>query len=139
MIMKLCTKCLLEKSIHEFSWKYKSKQRRQSWCKDCFKVVDKDRYYNGSRKKQVLALNKKYKKERKRIVGEYKVAKGCLVCSYNRCADALDFHHPNDDKESTVSSLVTNLRSMEKVWREIEKCEVLCCRCHRELHSSTSL
>ena len=67
----------------------------------------------------------------------YKLYKGCNICGYNKCADALDFHHTNndkEDKEKEVGQLVGRGKLKEMV-EEIKKCEVLCANCHRELHS----
>ena len=72
-----------------------------------------------------------YKKSHK-YINDYKLSKGCKFCGYNKCAEALDFHHPNDDKEFNIGSYVSY--SLEKLKKEMEKCEILCCRCHRELH-----
>ena len=42
------------------------------------------------------------------------------------------FHHrdPNT-KEFKISAAILN---WEKIRQEIDKCELLCCRCHTELH-----
>lgn len=57
----------------------------------------------------------------------------CKVCGYNRCLEALDFHHIKD-KTATVNYLRRNA-SIAKLEAEVKKCVLLCCRCHRELHN----
>lgn len=70
----------------------------------------------------------------KKIVNKYK-AEGCSICGYNKCLEALDFHHKdNEDKDFAISLMVKTNRPMKKVIEELAKCIVLCANCHRELH-----
>lgn len=56
----------------------------------------------------------------------------CRICGYDRCAAALDFHHVDDvTKEFNISTAMT---SWERILPELEKCVLLCARCHREVH-----
>ncbi len=57
----------------------------------------------------------------------------CVICGYNKCPAAFDFHHKNKNKENNVSVLLKNA-SKEKLLKEIKKCILLCSNCHRELH-----
>lgn len=64
---------------------------------------------------------------------EYKGGK-CELCGYNKCIDALEFHHKNpDEKDFGISSGET--RSWGKIKNELDKCIMLCANCHREIHS----
>ncbi len=58
----------------------------------------------------------------------------CNACGYNRCIEALDFHHLRD-KLFTVATCWH--WSWEKVESEINKCVLLCANCHRELHAKS--
>ena len=62
-----------------------------------------------------------------------KLQLGCSVCGYNKCASALEWHHPNGDKINEPSCL--RGRSVEQYLQETSKCILLCSNCHRELHS----
>ena len=73
---------------------------------------------------------KKYK-----FIDDYKLSKGCSVCGYNKCAVALDFHH-DGDKEFGIAKAIADNYSLEKIKIEMEKCDILCSNCHRELHAS---
>ena len=57
----------------------------------------------------------------------------CQVCSYDKLQDALEFHHVDDNKEFGIGAKGIT-RSFEKAKLEAEKCVLLCCRCHREVH-----
>lgn len=57
----------------------------------------------------------------------------CCICGYNACLEAFDLHHVDpQEKDFNVSEHVT---SFEAILPEIKKCELLCCRCHRETHA----
>lgn len=44
----------------------------------------------------------------------------------------MDFHHLNSiDKDFTISARMTSWTAIE---RELKKCVLVCCRCHREIH-----
>ena len=57
----------------------------------------------------------------------------CRQCGYDRCPTALDFHHIDEQKENSISSLLHRV-SREKILKEAKKCILLCANCHRELH-----
>jgi len=59
----------------------------------------------------------------------------CCICGYNKCVDALDFHHIEKKNGSeTISSKIYRL-SFSKVIDELKKCILVCANCHREIHS----
>lgn len=56
---------------------------------------------------------------------------GCEICGYNRCLDALDFHHLHNKKFEVNNRKVGYLKMM----KEMSKCIVVCANCHREIHA----
>lgn len=63
----------------------------------------------------------------------------CKFCGYNRCFDALEFHHVDPKtKNRTYNSIAGILRacSIEKAKEEVAKCILICAICHRELHAN---
>ena len=63
----------------------------------------------------------------------------CQICGYNKSPSALDLHHIDpSQKEITFSQLRTNPQSLEKIFKECEKCVLLCANCHRELHANVT-
>jgi hypothetical protein len=80
------------------------------------------------RKEAVLDIRRRNKI---RLV-EYKGGK-CEICGYDKCIDALEFHHldPNE-KEFGIAG---DTRSLEKLKKEADKCVLICANCHRELHA----
>ena len=58
----------------------------------------------------------------------------CTTCGYNRCRQALEFHHVNPaDKVFSCDSGNLSNKKWETVQRELDKCILLCANCHREL------
>ena len=63
---------------------------------------------------------------------EYKGGK-CEVCGYDKCIEALEFHHIDETtKEFAVSG---STKSLDRQKAEADKCIMLCANCHRELHA----
>jgi hypothetical protein len=57
----------------------------------------------------------------------------CQVCGYDRCIQALQFHHLDPaQKDFTISG---KTMAWERIREEIDKCLLLCANCHAEVHS----
>ncbi len=69
---------------------------------------------------------------------EFKGGK-CQMCGYNRCIEALEFHHTDASQKDFGLSDKGYTRSWIKIQAEIEKCVLVCANCHRELHAQTQL
>ena len=56
----------------------------------------------------------------------------CRICGYDKWPAAFDFHHLDPmGKDFTISEAMT---SWERIKPELDKCELLCANCHREVH-----
>ena len=64
-------------------------------------------------------------------LAEYKGGK-CEKCGYNKCIDALEFHH-KDPKEKDFN-ISRKSWSFERLKKEVEKCILVCSNCHKEIH-----
>ena len=89
--------------------------------------------YSKKNRIKILKYQKQFYKEKKKYIDNYKISKGCSICGYNKCAEALCFHH-NGDKEFDIASGRQNSEQLEE---EMNKCIVLCFNCHQELHNRT--
>lgn len=56
----------------------------------------------------------------------------CQQCGYNRCLDALEFHHLDATSKTASPSYVIMRWSWERAKEELDKCVLLCANCHRE-------
>lgn len=65
-------------------------------------------------------------------------AKGgkCEICGYSKCNAALEFHHL-DPALKTFNLDARNIsgNTLEAIYKEMEKCILVCANCHREIHN----
>lgn len=66
---------------------------------------------------------------KKEVLVEYKGGK-CQICGYDRCIQALDFHHLNPDEKDF--SLSSSSKSLDELKKEADKCILVCSNCHRD-------
>jgi len=74
------------------------------------------------------------RKKLKEMAVEYKGGK-CIFCGYNKCIDALEFHHLDSKKKDFGLSARGLTRSWKRIQKELDKCILVCANCHRELHA----
>lgn len=74
------------------------------------------------------------KNYRKRLKTEIISALGnkCQCCGYDRCMEALEFHHLDPTQKDV--SISGKSWSIVKLGSEIQKCIMVCACCHREIH-----
>ena len=110
-----CSKCCIELN-DENCYKRPQSSTFQPWCKNCFNKIVHER-----------------QKQTKRLCVEYKGG-CCYFCKYDHCIQALEFHHlGSEQKETEISNM--RGRSFERIKVELDKCLLVCCRCHREIHA----
>lgn len=62
----------------------------------------------------------------------------CIRCGYDNlhCVAAFEFHHRDPElKEFQINEAINQGRSWVEVVEEAKKCDLYCCRCHREIES----
>lgn len=85
-------------------------------------------------KEEWKKLSASYKSihRKKAKVAELKINKGCKNCAFNDHPMGLIFHHKNpNEKIMSVSNMVSDGYSWQKICDEIDKCEILCRNCHQ--------
>ena len=128
--MKTCTKCGMEKSLSEFSFKNKAKGRLSPVCKECHKEYNRGHYKDNPEAYKERANNNK--QTLRSIINLYKKENNCLLCKES-CACCLDFHHVDGSKEFNIAR--ARHMSESRLWKEIGKCVLLCANCHRKVHA----
>lgn len=97
----------------------------RKYCFECSPSYPK----GTSRAATISALRRAMKKEAvKRKGGK------CEICGYDKCIDALTFHHLNPSEKEFGLANGGNLHSWGKYLEEINKCILVCANCHAEIH-----
>jgi hypothetical protein len=126
--MKTCNSCGVSKPVDQFNRK---KDKYQSKCRECQKQYYK-KYYDSVDKERdrLYTKNRKDKEARRKYLDAAKDVP-CMDCGVKYPPFVMDFDHRDpSQKEFSVASLVTS-GPLEKIVKEIEKCDVVCANCHR--------
>lgn len=145
--MKLCVKCSTEKELSEFPSK-------GAVCKPCKRLIDK--LYRDTNKESIAKANKSWRERNQEAVKSARIERAsfrkerklankiairelaggcCKVCGYNKCGDALEFHHIDPTKKLFRISAAVSESITPRLLEEINKCILLCSNCHREYHA----
>jgi len=117
-MIKICEIC---------SEKFDSNSKSRIYCYNC--SGDSTRLDNETRKHQKTILRQSMKMQAIKLLGGK-----CSICGYDRCIDALEFHHKNpQEKEFKLGS--GNTISWKEYKSEALKCKLVCSNCHKEIHS----
>jgi len=96
--------------------------------------VKKDKRTYKDRKQYLIEKVTKRRKEIRNKAIEYLGGK-CIKCGYKKYPEVLEFHHRNPAKKDFNISKKGHCRSWDRISKEIEKCDLLCANCHREIHA----
>lgn len=91
------------------------------------------RKYADRREYLIKAVTEKRRKIREQAIS-YKGDK-CEICGYNKCSQALEFHHTDSTQKDFGISANGYARSWDKIKAELDKCIMVCANCHREIHN----
>jgi len=129
--VKICSICKKSKNDIEFNLKDSKTGKRQKACKLCTREQVRKHYYNN--KEYYLEKTRKRNAQSRQAIREYLwnylELHPCVDCGETDPV-VLEFDHQHD-KEMHVSHMGHNNSSIEKVEKEIAKCEVRCANCHR--------
>jgi hypothetical protein len=130
---KNCTKCQQEKLLSDFSFRYKAKGKYHPWCRLCTRKHNMARYFANHEhyKKHHTKLTEDKRREKSKKVLEYLLTHPCIDCGESDPI-VLEFdHRDNEKKIKAVTLMVGQNLGLEKIFKEIEKCDVRCANCHR--------
>lgn len=108
------------------------REERHNICEICKKEYKYKRGNGSNTKKCVSCISKVRRHKIKSKSIEYKGGK-CAVCEYSKCLSALSFHHINS-KEKDFGIGGNKNKSWKSIQKELDKCILLCVRCHAEVH-----
>lgn len=119
METRICNKCKIRPVRNSYSYA----------CKECHCQYQKEWY-----KKHPKSINNSVKKQTKAI-REYIIkskSKPCLDCNKEYPYYVMDYDHVRGVKEFNLSVAASKYRSLDKIKKEILKCDLVCANCHRE-------
>lgn len=85
-------------------------------CKECVRIR--------------VARNAKRNSDFIKWIGNIKMKSGCKDCGYNKYPEALDFDHIGD-KIASITDMIYRGYAIDKIFEEMDKCEIVCANCHR--------
>jgi hypothetical protein len=109
-------------------------------CKYCGEVKKENMMNKGGGRKartvckkcHCINSKKRIKTNRQEVI-KYKGGK-CQICGYNKYIGALEFHH-RDPKNKDPNWTYMRHWHLDKIKKEVDKCDCLCSNCHREIHA----
>lgn len=146
MTIKICPCCKEEKELNPINFKYK--QGRAVYCRPCYKQKEREREKRkairlGITKKPYRRLSDKERKDKKKLkelrrkkkcqcyVREILINSKCMDCGYDNWL-ALEFDHRDPSlKTKQITDMICSGASLTTLQKEIDKCDIVCCNCHR--------
>ena len=119
---KSCTKCGNCMSTTLFYKQRQTSEKGSVWY-----------YYDSMCKKCRLTYSKDRSSSYKQDAVDYKGGK-CLDCGLIDDPALFDFHHRDATKKDFEIGQAKNKYLTDRVKKELDKCDLLCCMCHRRRH-----
>ncbi len=110
--IRTCSSCKTEKPLSEFNIKVGG--RVKTYCKPCLYLYQMRRW-NNNKVKAIEYLGGK--------------CKGCGLVDH---PVVYDFHHRDPSTKCDDWSKM-RIKSWDKIMKELDKCDLLCCICHRKV------
>ena len=133
--MKRCSKCLTERPESEFYHRKSIKRFGELYekCKACMRARGRLYYQNNRTSQLPLAIKRRHKAYAiKRAYIEDVKDRPCVDCRQKFPSCAMDFdHRGSENKLGNVSRITVQNWSLERIKKEIEKCDIVCANCHR--------
>jgi hypothetical protein len=117
--------------------KVEYKKKRCRLCGKWFQPKRKTKQYCSTYCREIATSRKQISKKKQQAI-KYKGGK-CKRCGYNKYSSALEFHHRNPKLKGKTSRDNNGSIRINTTWsklkKELDKCDLLCANCHREVHA----
>lgn len=131
--MKRCSRCTKRLPLTAFNKNTSRKDGLNTFCRTCACDASRE-YYRNNRAKHKAYVSKQKKITRERVrqnLWDYLVQHPCIVCGVSD-PRVLEFAHRDaSTKLDDVAQMVSRAVSWERIYAEIQKCDVKCANCHR--------
>lgn len=103
-------------------------------CRTCGKEGE-EHFYKSAKYHCRTCWNKRTAQSGKDQVKDLKKEFGgkCSLCGYDKCDDALQFHHIDPSKKEFSLGMKRGYK-IETLREELKKCILVCSNCHIEIH-----
>ncbi len=128
---KQCPRCHEILRLEEFNKRRNGQP--QPYCRECNKAYQRQWYSeNKVEAKDKSRLRKvRQRKILTNYIGNYLSKHPCVHCGETNIV-ILEFDHKSSkEKDFVISGAISACYSLGKMIKEINKCQVLCCSCHR--------
>lgn len=127
---KTCYKCCKDKSVDNFAIHRKRPDGLQSMCKPCANATRVKHYRESPAEKLRMRITAQETMNRNNeYLLQYLLKHPCIDCGETDPI-VLEFDH-RDDKSDNVANMVFRRLGIERLQREIDKCDIRCANCHR--------
>jgi hypothetical protein len=129
---QVCNRCLSDKPVEAFNWRWKGLGIRQRTCRECQKQ-QKNNWYARNKETHIanMVQNRQAKMEEGRAyIWNYLSTHSCVECGESDPI-VLEFDHIRGRKRMEVTRLVRSGYSIDMIQQEIDKCVVVCANCHK--------
>ena len=128
---KVCYRCNTAKEFSKFNLDHRyDPPRPRNLCVQC--CVDANKKYRHSNSEAYNKSAREKRLERKKRAIIYKGGV-CEMCKESFHPAAMDFHHINPTEKDKDPGLMMS-SSDENLFKELDKCILLCANCHRIHH-----
>ena len=126
---KRCGTCGRRRMFKFFAIRNQRTGLRQSMCRDCRSDYDRVRYQTLKERGRLVRKQDHLRNRNRRVAYDFLSTHPCVDCGETDLV-VLEFDHLRD-KEFNVSDGIRCCYSVERLLREIAKCEVVCANCHK--------
>ena len=129
---KFCNKCGILKTVSSYNKNKQCSLGVVGTCKSC-ENERVTQWYRDNRSRRQDAANKR-NRERKKLMAKH-FGGCCKDCGVSYPQYVYEFHH-TDPKQKDVNPSKALSWSEERMWKELNKCVMLCSNCHKIRHHS---
>lgn len=141
---KTCADCGETKELDAFGRDSKRKDRKSSYCRACQSARGAASYlrnrdttrarmakYGRANRDVGRATSARHYARLRAALNTHKLTTGCMDCGYRANVAALEFdHRPGEVKLFTLGNGASLRQSIQVIWAEVAKCDVVCANCH---------
>ena len=136
-MLKKCSSCGIKKDLNDFYKDKTKKSNRGSWCKLCGQAHNKKKKADNKIKR--AERRRTQKKEIIEYLGGNLECKGCStkLTGIGKKSKEATFHHLDPVVKSFTIGQKIGYISAERIFKEVDKCVVVCWPCHKIIEGIT--